>query len=65
MILYIEIHQLIVNWKPSSLSELIPIIFNIELTHFGSEASIYMTLLQESVSKPFLIKNCFYYKDTV
>ena len=28
-------------WRPMSLSELSPIIFHIELTHEGSEASIY------------------------
>ena len=26
-------------WKPSSLSELTPMLFNTGLTHFGSEAS--------------------------
>ena len=26
-------------WKPSSLSELTPTIFNMDLTHLGSEAS--------------------------
>ena len=28
-------------WSPQSLSELIPIIFNLEFTHLGLEASIY------------------------
>ena len=28
-------------WRPKSLSEITPFIFNIELTHFGSEASIH------------------------
>ena len=37
----IEIH-LNINyiWRPSSLSELTPIMFNMGLTHLGSEASI-------------------------
>ena len=30
----------ILIWRPPSLSELNPIIFNIELTHLGSEVSI-------------------------
>ena len=29
------------NWRPPNLSELTPIIFNMELTHFGLEASNY------------------------
>ena len=29
-------------WKPPSLSELTPMIFNKGVTHLGSEASIYM-----------------------
>ena len=28
------------TWRPSSLSKLTPIIFNMELTHLGLEASI-------------------------
>ena len=28
-------------WKPPSLSELTPMIFNTDLTHLGSEAFIY------------------------
>ena len=31
----------ICNWRPPSLSELIPMIFNTELTHLGSETSNY------------------------
>ena len=31
------------NWRPSNLSELTPIIFNIELNHLGSEAPNYET----------------------
>ena len=30
------------NWRPPSLSELIPVIFNIGVTHLGSEATIYL-----------------------
>ena len=30
------------NWMPSSLSELTPIISNMELTHLGLEASDYL-----------------------
>ena len=29
------------NWRPPSLSELTPIIFNAELTHFGSKTTNY------------------------
>ena len=32
-------------WSPSSRSELTPMIFNMELTHLGSEASIYYVLV--------------------
>ena len=30
-----------VNWRPPSLSDLIPMVFNTGLTHLGSEASNY------------------------
>ena len=33
------------EWKPSSLTELTPIIFNMELTHWGSEVSKYQKKL--------------------
>ena len=33
-------------WMPPSLRELTPIIFNTELTHLGSEASIYNLSIQ-------------------
>ena len=46
------------EWKPSSLTELTPIIFNMELTHWGSEVSKY--------KKTFIcaqrIKFCIYKK---
>ena len=29
------------KWRPPRLSELSPVIFQMELTHFGSEASMY------------------------
>ena len=33
-----------VKWRPPSLSELTPIVFNTGLTHLGSEASIYTSM---------------------
>ena len=33
-------------WRPPSLNELTQMIFNMELTHLGSEASIYQLILQ-------------------
>ena len=32
-------------WRPPSLSELTPMIFNMGLTHSGSESSIYMSVI--------------------
>ena len=40
------------NWKPSSISELTPIIFNTGLTHLGSKVSIYNSLI---ISYNFLV----------
>ena len=34
------------KWRPPGLSELTPMIFNIGLTHFGSEASKYQKVSQ-------------------
>ena len=31
--------NLTIKWRPPSLSELTPMVFNMGLTHFGSEAS--------------------------
>ena len=36
------------NWKSLSLSELIQIIFNMELTHLGSEASNQIIVIHNS-----------------
>ena len=36
----VKIDSCNIIWRPTSLSELIPIIFYIELTHLGSEDSI-------------------------
>ena len=44
------------KWKPSSLSELTPITFNLELIHLGSEASLF-TLLINIILKKVTIKN--------
>ena len=37
---------LFIIWRPPSLCELTPIIYNMELTHLGFEAFIYYTKLQ-------------------
>ena len=37
------------KWRPQSLSELTPMIFNIVLTHLGSEASNYIRVLKNSL----------------
>ena len=36
-------------WRPLSLSELVPMIFNMGLPHLGSEASDYLFFSQASV----------------
>ena len=46
-------HKDIINWRPPRLSELTPIIFNIELAHLGSEASNYIIII---FKKDFLIQ---------
>ena len=44
------------KWRPPSLSELTSIIFHMELTHFGFEASKY-----EMWQNKIVNKNTFYY----
>ena len=40
MLFEIEIYiKSVFNWRPPSLNELTPIIFDTEMTHLGSEAS--------------------------
>ena len=36
--------RIMIIWRPPSLSELTPMVYNTGLTHLGSEASIYIRL---------------------
>ena len=45
LLLLDEIFFSMITWRPPSLSELTPMIFNAGLTHLGSEASIYSAIL--------------------
>ena len=38
----IKLIQIIIIWRHASISELTPVIFDMELTHLGSDASIYV-----------------------
>ena len=42
----IKFENLMLNWRPPSVSELTPIIFNTELTYLGSETSKYILTRQ-------------------
>ena len=47
------------NWRPLSRSELTPIIFNMELTHFDSEAFSYITNKIKFYIKAALIQKIY------
>ena len=42
--------NVMMNWRPTSLSELTPVIFKVELTHLDSDASNYYNTLFRIVS---------------
>ena len=46
------------NWRPPSLSELIPYQISLGLTHLGSEASNYSVLLIENSDVDRLTEAC-------
>ena len=52
MIIIISLQWVKDRWRPLSLSELTPIIFNMMLTHLGLEASISELIISE-VGKEF------------
>ena len=47
-LLIFSLMKKLIIWKPPSLGELTPIIFNKGLTHLGSEASIYLIIFGSS-----------------